>query len=275
MARPEKGEISAFSPNLLRLADGRRLFVYMRYLSFDKARNKYPPSTTVAMTSSDDGRTFTRLATLLEEQPITVCSHSLKQLASGRIVIPLNRDLSTKGQADHWEAGVAYSDDGGRTWKQSDNWVDAPKRGAMEPHVEELARDHLLMVMRTQMGSVYKSESRDGGRTWSRAESLGIEAPESCPELCKVPGTGDLLLIWNGSKYDPSGRRTTASVPRSPAPSPKTAAAPGRPRAISRPTPRERSPTPAPSSRAAERCWSTTGPASTPIGASCRTTPSI
>src|SRR5436309_15585516 len=34
LAKPEPGEISAFSPNLLRLKDGRPLFVYMRYLSF-------------------------------------------------------------------------------------------------------------------------------------------------------------------------------------------------------------------------------------------------
>src|SRR5262245_44729997 len=154
LAKPESGEISAFSPNLLRLKDGRLLLVYMRYLSFAKAQNKYPPATTVAMISDDDGKTFARLATLLTEQSINVSSHSLKQLASGRIVIPLNRDLSKKGQPDHWEAGLAYSDDGGKTWKQSDNWVDAPKRGAMEPHVEEVKGDQLLMVMRTQLGSV-------------------------------------------------------------------------------------------------------------------------
>src|SRR5262245_44046751 len=161
LARPESGEISAFSPNLLRLKDGRLLFVYMRYLSFASAKNKYPPATTVAMISDNDGKTFTRLAKILDEQPVTVCSHSLTQLASGRIVLPLNRDLSKKGQPDHWEAGLAYSDDGGKTWKRGDDWVDAPRRGAMEPHVEEVKADHLLMVVRTQMGSVYKAESRD------------------------------------------------------------------------------------------------------------------
>lgn len=216
LAKPEAGEISAFSPNLLRLKDGRLLFVYMRYLSFSKAKNKYPPATTVAMISEDDGKSFAPLATILDAQPITVASHSLKQLASGRIVLPLNRDLSKKGEADHWEAGLAYSDDGGKTWKQSDDWVDAPKRGAMEPHVEEIKDDHLLMVMRTQMVSVYRAESKDGGRNWSKATSLGVEAPESCPELCKVPKTDDLLLIWNGSKYDPKwashfGKRTPLS----------------------------------------------------------------
>ncbi len=217
LAVPEPGEISAFSPNLLRLADGRLLFVYMRYLSFAKARNKYPPATTVAAISSDDGRTFSPLATIASEQPITICNHTLKQLASGRIVLPLNRDASEKGQNDHFEAGLAYSDDGGKTWRQSASWVDAPKRGAMEPHVEEIAPDHLLMVMRTQAGSIYKSESRDGGQTWSKGEPLGVESPESCPELLKFPSTGDLLLVWNAAKYDPAwashfGKRTPLST---------------------------------------------------------------
>src|SRR5262249_13152925 len=67
------------------------------------------------------------------------------------------------------------------------------------------------------MGSVYKAESADGGKTWSKAEPLGVEAPESCPELLKVPGTGDLMLIYNASKYDPKwashfGKRTPLSA---------------------------------------------------------------
>lgn len=217
LAVPEPGEISAFSPNLLRLRDGRLLFVYMRYLSFAKAKNKYPPATTVAMISSDEGRTFSPLATIAAEQPITICNHTLKQLASGRIVLPLNRDQSEKGQSDHFEAGLAYSDDMGRTWKQSETWVDAPMRGAMEPHVEEIGDNRLLMVMRTQAGSIYRSRSSDGGQTWSAGEPLGVESPESCPELLKVPSTGDLLLIWNAAKYDPAwashfGKRTPLSA---------------------------------------------------------------
>jgi sialidase-1 len=86
----------------------------------------------------------------------------------------------------------------------------------MEPHIEELKDKRLLMVMRTQMGSVYQAHSSDGGKTWSKSSSLGVEAPESCPELMKIPSTGDLLLIWNGSKYDPKwkshfGKRTPLS----------------------------------------------------------------
>jgi sialidase-1 len=213
----EPGDVNVFSPSLLRLPDGGILFCFMRYHSFSKAENKYPPASAFAWLSSDEGKTFKPLSTLWKENPVTLCSATLRRLSSGRIVLPLNRDLSKKGQPDHFEAAVTFSDDGGKSWKESDNWVDLPKRGAMEPHVEELRDGRLLMVLRTQLGAVYRSVSKDGGKSWSKGESLGVEGPESCPELIKIPSTGDLLLIWNGSKYDPKwashfGKRTPLST---------------------------------------------------------------
>jgi sialidase-1 len=210
------GDINVFSPSLLRLQDGSILFCFMRYHSFAKAKNRYPPASAFAWLSRDECQTFQPWSTLCKERPITLCSATLRRLSSGRILIPANRDLSKKGEPDHWEAGCFTSDDGGKTWTES-NWVDAPRRGAMEPHVEQLRSGKLLMVMRTQMGSIYKSESADGGKTWSASLSLGIEAPESCPELIKIPTTGELLLVWNAAKYDPKwashfGKRTPLSV---------------------------------------------------------------
>lgn len=211
------GDVNVFSPSLLRLDDGAILFCFMRYHSFDKAQNRYPPASAFAWISRDEAKSFTPLSTLWKVRPVTICSATLRKLSSGRIVIPVNKDDSKKGQPDHWEAGVYYSDDGGKTWTESVNYVDAPRRGAMEPHVEELSDKSLLMVMRTQAGAVYQAHSKDAGKTWGKSSSLGIEAPESCPELMKIPSTGDLLLVWNAAKYDtkwPShfGKRTPLST---------------------------------------------------------------
>lgn len=218
---PEKDDINVFSPSLLRLPDGGILFCFMRYHSFAKAQNKYPPASAFAWVSHDEAKTFQPLATLWTEQPITLCSSTLKRLGTGRLLIPVSRDLSRKGQPDHWESGTFYSDDDGKTWHAGANWVDLPKRGAMEPHVEELKDGRVLMVMRTQLGAIYRATSSDGGRTWGAGESLGVESPESCPELIRIPRTGDLLLIWNAAKFDAKwashfGKRTPlgASVSR-------------------------------------------------------------
>jgi sialidase-1 len=217
LVSPEKDDINVFSPNLVRLSNDHFLFCFMRYHSFSKALNKYPPATALAWVSHNQGETFEPLATLWTEQPITLCNSTMKRLASGRIVLPVCRDLSTKGQPDRWESGVYWSDDLGKTWQVGTNWVDLPKRGAMEPHIAELPDGRLLMVMRTQLGAVFQSTSADGGATWSPGASLGVEAPESCPELLRIPNSDDLLLIWNGSRYDPSwyshfGKRTPLST---------------------------------------------------------------
>ena len=212
----EPGDVNVMSPSLLRLPDGGILLTFLRNHSFAKAKGVYPPISGFAWLSRDEGKTFTPLATLYREQMLSQCNNTLCRLASGRILLTVDRDASTKGQPDHWQAGVMYSDDSGKTWAFGETWVDAPKRGAMEPHVAEVKDGHLLMVMRTQMGSVYKSESRDAGKTWSRSEPLGVEAPESCPDLVRIPSTGDLLLVWNASKYNPKwashfGKRTPLS----------------------------------------------------------------
>ena len=48
-------------------------------------------------------------------------SATLRRLSSGRILLPVNRDLSKKGQPDHFEAGTYFSDDGGRSWTLINN----------------------------------------------------------------------------------------------------------------------------------------------------------
>ena len=79
--------------------------------------------------------------------------------------------------------------------------VDLPKRGAMEPSVAELADGTLLMSLRTQLGGPYLSRSTDGGRTWSKAVFSGLDGGESCTCLRRIPGSRDLVLFWNNSKY--------------------------------------------------------------------------
>jgi sialidase-1 len=213
----EPGDINVMSPSLTRRTDGAIVLTFLRNHSFARARATYPPISGFAWISRDEGATFSPLSAIYRDREYSLCNNTLRRLASGRLIQTINRDVGKKGSGDHWQAGCAFSDDGGKTWAFSDTWVDAPKRGAMEPHADEIRDNHLLMVMRTQAGSVWVSVSKDGGKTWSKGEPLGIESPESCPELLNVPGTGDLVLIWNASKYDPKwashfGKRTPLSA---------------------------------------------------------------
>lgn len=217
LVEPEEADINVYSPSLLRLHDGAILFCFMRYHTPSEAHGSQPTASAFVWVSHNEAQTFQPLATLWTRKRITLCNSTLRLLSSGRIILPVNRDTSSTGQPDHWEAGAYFSDDAGSTWQSCTAWVDLPRRGAMEPHIDELRDGRLMMVMRTQLGAIYRAYSADGGRTWSQAESLGIEAPESCPELIRLPSTGDLLLIWNASKYDPNwyshfGKRTPLSA---------------------------------------------------------------
>lgn len=207
------GDVNVYSPNLIRLDTGEILFLFMRYHSL------YPCQTSgYVWVSRDEGATFEPYAVAWERQTYGLCSATLRQLPSGRLVLPMSRPAGIEGPAmDHWIAGALLSDDRGLTWRESANWVDLPMRGCMEPHVAWLPDASLLMFMRTQLGTVYASRSTDSGETWSEPASSGLVAPESCPELINVPGTDTLLAIWNDGAYDPDwyshlGKRTPLTV---------------------------------------------------------------
>lgn len=216
LVEPGAADINVYSPSLLRLADGSILFCFMRYHRAPSTATS-PPATAFAWRSTDEGRTFQPLGELWRSLPYALCSDTLRLLKSGRLLIPVCRDTGVLGKGDHWESGVSYSDDGGKSWAFGKGWVDLPRRGAMEPHAEELADGRLWMVFRTQLGKVFRAESRDGGGSWAAAVPMPQESPESCPNLIRLPASRELLLIWNAARYDPGwashfGKRTPLSV---------------------------------------------------------------
>ncbi|MAE63441.1 MAG: hypothetical protein CMJ18_04145 [Phycisphaeraceae bacterium] len=208
--KPGPDETAAYAPGLLRLSDGDILYRYEMYHRFVKDEPRCISG--YVCRSRDECRTFDEPVTIFSRSPhLTGSQGDLRQLASGRILVPvchmegnaLQEDGATLAPTDTSVAGCFTSDDGGRTWDECDQYVYLPMRGTMEPKVEQLADGRLLMVMRTQLGSVFESISEDEGRTWSNAQTTGLPAPESCPGLRRIPQTGDLLLIWNDSPYDP------------------------------------------------------------------------
>jgi sialidase-1 len=83
----------------------------------------------------------------------------------------------------------------------------------MEPSVAELEDGELVRSLRTQLGGPYLCRSRDGGEIWSTPQPSGLEGPESCACLRRIPGTNDLLLLWNHSPYLPKGDHFGARTP--------------------------------------------------------------
>lgn len=208
-------DTAAYKPSLLRLQNGEILFRYEMYHHL--MTNEELCASSFVCTSSDECRTFSEPVTIFHRRNDRMGSfHDVRQMASGRIVIPNEYYQGEFCNDDHGMGGCYYSDDNGQTWEECENYVDLPLRGAEEPKIEELKDGRLIMVMRTQLGSVFKAMSEDGGRTWSKGQTTGLTAPESCPAITRVRRTGDLLLVFNHSPYDPAfdhyGMRTPLSI---------------------------------------------------------------
>jgi sialidase-1 len=167
--------------------------------------------------SDDEAKSFGKAVCVTDGPGYHVMNNDrVAVLSTGRIVCPVARtdDVSKGG---HFVSLCFFSDDGGKTWRKGADAVDAPKRGAMEPEVVELADGTLLMIARTQLGHIATALSKDGGDHWGDPGQFPVKAPESPATVRRVPATGDLLLVWNNT-YDPKaghgGKRTplTAAV---------------------------------------------------------------
>ena len=220
IVEPAAGDTNVYSPNLLRLPNGEILFVYMHYNLLEGGK---PPSVTAyARNSADEGKTWSAPRAMWREKPMGFASGIIKQLRSGRIVLPLGVQTGAIWTTtDHEASATAISDDQGQTWRVPDARCDVPLRGSMEFHVEQLNDGKLLGVMRTQLGSVFQTHSTDEAETWSKPQTSALIAPESCPELVRVPRyknrDGELLIVWNNSEYDPQfgshyGKRSPLTI---------------------------------------------------------------
>jgi len=191
------GDMNVQAPALLRVKSGRLLLICLR------AHKSGGSSTMCVFSSKDEGRSFSPLDPVWKRskgQLLQGGASSLVRLKSGRLLLPFHG-----GGGNQWQqknsAWCLVSDDRGRTWRRS-TAVDLPRRGAMEASVAQLADGRLLMSLRTQLGGPYLSRSADGGKTWSKAVFSGLAGGESCTCLRRIPGTKDVVLFWNNSKYN-------------------------------------------------------------------------
>ena len=174
--------------------------------------------------SHDDGRSFGK-PILVTDDPGYHCMNNdrVALLSTGRLVAPVAWTADCWG-TNHYQARCYLSDDGGRTWRQSADQVDYPKRGAMEPEVLQIEQiadgvpkptSRLLMTLRTQLGHIAFSYSEDAGDHWSKAKPWSVRAPEAPSTLRQIPSTGDWLLVWNDTFVegaDHGGSRTPLTI---------------------------------------------------------------
>ncbi len=114
-------------------------------------------------------------------------------------------------------AFVFYSDDEGKTWHKSEGGImiwHQEGRGGMwpcdEPSVAGLENGELLMFCRTTLGRIYAArsahtrESKNGkeiqikpGQRFDQPQPTLLASSYSPAAVRRVPGTDDIMIIWN------------------------------------------------------------------------------
>jgi len=192
-----------------------------------------------AATSEDDGETWTRSGRInpygivhsLQDMEIQIQEGPYK----GRILVPYYLEMDgqhpdytreQRGGYAIWMgktipleththvpemAGsyVCYSDDEGQTWETSQGFLMGYLRdghlghwSCEEPVVAELKDGRIICFMRSTCGCILKSYSSDGGESWTKVETTDIAMSNSPGVLCRLPTTGDLVLVWNPMSAD-------------------------------------------------------------------------
>ena len=71
-----------------------------------------------------------------------------------------------------------------------------------EPSIAEVSPGNLLLFHRTPVGRLFQSWSSDNGTTWSLPEPTALASSRAPAALMRIPGTDDLLTIWNQASAD-------------------------------------------------------------------------
>jgi hypothetical protein len=193
------GRLNCMSASLLQLPSGRILLAF--------GRKDAQPTLLHAMVkhSDDEGRTWSQPQDITRgDRYWCITNDRLVRLSSGRILYPLESGLES-------ECCVWYSDDDGARWKMSRRNITAAKgTHYAEPTVVELPGGRVAMYIRTTAGNLHIAMSKDGGESWkmhkgARADMAGRPdaGPAAAYSPCmvkRVPGTRDLLLVWNNHR---------------------------------------------------------------------------
>ncbi|MFO7975076.1 MAG: sialidase family protein [Candidatus Hydrogenedentota bacterium] len=95
-----------------------------------------------------------------------------------------------------------------KTWSETNRITS--EQGNLQPQVAQLSDEHLVCYMRRgggygpdETGYIQRSESHDGGYTWSEAENTDFPNPNSAVDFLRLKN-GHLLLVYNDSMNERS-----------------------------------------------------------------------
>lgn len=184
----DRENVPCWNPVLF--ADGERL------LLFYKVGNEIPTWQTMTKESLDCGCTWSAERELVPGDfggrgPV---KNKCIRLQDGAILAP----ASTEGGG--WECFTDRTEDGGRTWKRSENVpIDRAAltgTGVIQPTLWQDRAGDVHMLMRSSEGCIFRSDSADGGRSWGQAVRTALPNNNCGIDLAQL-ADGRLVLVYN------------------------------------------------------------------------------
>lgn len=192
---PNEGGMNVMSVSLLRLQNGDIALFYLR-------KNDTDDCIPMMRISKNEAKSWSEpISCITDKEGYFVLNNDrVIQLADGRLLLSVARHagpgMEWSGKGDIF---AYYSDDNGQTWQSSEEVPNPEGIVLQEPGVVELKDGSILMVIRSNAGVQCYSFSRDRGKTWSEVEKSTLVSPVSPATIERIPGTGDLLAIWNNN----------------------------------------------------------------------------
>ena len=209
--------VGSLETQLLRLPSAGIGLMVTRYVEDNRSVNTFHAS-------SDEGDTWTEGLDINAPDTDVHTNHdNMIALSTGRVVMPafsVIRPTWTSGNpktirrfGQDFSGGTGgvlaygyayYSDDEGATWRKSSNVAFVTLENGVggsysieEPAVVELQDGRVLMMGRTHLGRFFQAYSTDGGESWTEPFPSTLAASAAPCNLKRLPGSGDLLIIWN------------------------------------------------------------------------------
>ncbi len=164
-------------------------------------------ATLAAQVSTDDGQTW-HDADPPSDQPGLMTRSKPISLSDGSCLLPLDFNPSTDTEFVSEESGSLFfrSDETLQDWEKTD--IIHSRLGNHQPAVAAITDQHLVTYCRRggdyfgrPDGFVVRSESLDGGRTWSPGTETEFPNPNSPVDFVRLQ-SGNLLLAYNNSSFN-------------------------------------------------------------------------
>lgn len=149
-------------------------------------------------TSRDDGRTWSAPVRLPDRVLGPVRNHAVV-LGDGTLL------CGSSTEDGGWKVHFERTRDDGRTWERTPSLSDPDGGSLIQPALALLGPDRVAAFCRSRKGFVYRTDTADGGRTWSEPRRTVLPNPNSGIDAVALRD-GRILLVYNHTGGNWGGR---------------------------------------------------------------------